>query len=384
MANLSVDFCGVSFPNPLVLSAGFPTGNGSRKGLRLMAEGGAGGVTSRSIFTEPYNPTARVRPRYVFDGGNLIHYDGKYESAAKFLYEELPAAHVEGIPVIVSILGKNMDNYETLGALCDKSPFVDIIEVNVSCPGMEEFGANIATRPNISQQPELVEAILSKVRKVTSKPLMAKLSATADNIGVSAQAAVSGGANAISAINTIPNAMSAIDLKAGRAKLPLLGAYGGPGIKPLALGAVCLIKKAVDVPILGIGGVTTWQDAIEMIMAGATLVGMGGAPLLHGSAVFKKVANGMSSFMDENGYKSVSEMCGLIPPHIYTLGELPDFDVRIKMDRDKCTDCGICKDTCSFEAIDSSIDPAVDTNKCTSCGLCTYACQQGALSIERL
>ncbi len=384
MADLSVEFCGFKFPNPIILASGYPTGHiGSGPMLKMMAEAGAGGVTARSVFVDKVDVGLKLRPKYGIDGHNLVHFDAVYETGSEFFGKQAESAKVAGIPLIASLLGKSVNDYHVLGEMADKSPFVDIIEVNVSCPGTEHFGTKIdMVRPNVSQMPELVEEILHTVRKTTSKPLIAKLSVQADNMGATAKAAVAGGANALAAINTLPNTLAAIDIETGKPGLPILGVYGGAGLRHLAMGSVVQIRKAVSAPVLGIGGVFTWRDALEMIMAGASLVGLGTATLLHGSAIFRKITSGIEKFMDSHSYERVEDMCGIALPHVYTLEDVPEFDLVAHINADDCTRCGICLEVCAYEAIQIEPEPVVNGDKCVACSLCRNICPPEAIILS--
>ena len=381
MADLSVEFCGFKFPNPIILASGYPPGNsGSGLTLKSMAESGAGGVTARTVLIEKSDAGLNIRPRYAVDGHHLLHFDGVTETAAEFFEKQAGIAKVESVPLIASIFGNSLDDFHTLGAMADKSKAVDIIEVNVSCPALEHFRtAYKMHRPNISQMPDLVQDILRNVRAATGKPLIAKLSIQADNLGETAQAAVAGGADALAAVNTLPNGLAAIDIETGKPGLPLLGPYGGVGLRHLAMGAVVQIRKAVSQPVLGIGGVFTWRDAVEMIMAGASLVGQASAVLLQGRSIFKEMTSGLDKFMDGHNYARVSDMCGLALPHVYTPENMPEFDLVAHINGEDCTGCGLCLEVCAYEAIDIEPEPVIDEEKCVACALCRNICPAKAI-----
>jgi dihydroorotate dehydrogenase subfamily 1 len=383
MVDLSVEFCGFKFRNPVILASGYPTGNiGSGQTLKMMAEAGAGGITARSVFVDKVDVGLKLRPKYGIDGHDLVHFDAIYETASEFFGKQAEISKVEGVPLIASILGKSVDDFRILGEMADKCDPVDIIEVNVSCPGTEHFNVKIdMVRPNVSQMPELVEEILRTVRDTTSKPLIAKLSAQADNMAETARAAVAGGANAIAGINTLPNTLAAIDIETGKPGLPILGAFGGAGLRHLAMGAVVQIRKAVSVPVLGIGGVFTWQDVVEMIMAGASLVGMATAPLLRGAAIFEEIIPDLEKFMESHGYTTVDDMCGIALPHVYTLEDVPEFDLVANIDIDECTSCGTCLEVCAYGAIELEPEPVVIEDNCVACSLCRNICPSEAVSL---
>jgi dihydroorotate dehydrogenase subfamily 1 len=381
MTDLSVEFCGFKFPNPIVLASGYPPGNsGSGIILKRMAEAGAGGITARTVLAEKSEVGKSIRPRYSVDGKHLLHFDGITEAPGEFFGKQDKIAKVDGVPLIASIFGNSVDDFYNLGKMADQSPAIDIIEVNVSCPALEHFAMQYKMhRPNISQMPELVEDILRAVRKTTKKPLIAKLSIQADNLGVTAKAAVAGGADALAVTNTLPNGLAAIDIETGKPGLPLLGPYGGIGLRHLAMGAVIQIRKAVSEPVLGIGGVFTWRDAVEMIMAGASLVGSASAVLIRGPAVFKEMTSGMEKFMVSHNYSRVQDMCGIALPHVYTLQNIPDFDVVAHINKEDCTQCGQCLEVCAYNAIQIEPEPVIDEDKCVVCTLCRNICPADAV-----
>ncbi len=380
MADLSVEFCGFKFPNPIVLASGYPSGHvGSGPTLRKIAEAGAGGVTARSVFMDKVEIGLKLKPKFAIDRNNLVHFDAVYEAAADFFASQVMIAKLEGVPLIVSLSGKSVEDYGLMGEMADNSP-ADIIEVDVSCPGLELFGPKVyVPRPNMSQMPELVEDILRVVAKATSKPLMAKLSVQSDNLGETAQAAVAGGADSVGATNSLPNALAAIDIENGKPEFPMIGALGGAGLRHLALGAVVQMRKAVSVPVYGIGGVFTWRDAVEMIMAGASLVGLGTAALLRGPAIFKEMTAGIEKFMDSHNYVRVQDMCGIALPHIYALKDVPESDLVAHINSDDCNQCELCLEVCAYNAIEIEPEPVIDEEKCVACALCRNICPTDAI-----
>ena len=381
MPDLSVEFCGFKFPNPIILSSGYPTGHvGSGVTLKKIGKSGAGGVTARSVFVDKVEIGLKLKPKYAIDRNNLVHFDAIYEKASEFFDKQADIAKVDGVPFIASLSGKSVDDYRIMGEMADKSPSTDIIEVDVSCPGLELFGPQIyVPRPNMSQMPELVEDIMRAVRKTTGKPLMAKLSVQADNMGETARAAVAGGADSVGATNSLSNALAAIDIETGKPEFPILGALGGAGLRHLAMASVVQMRKAVSVPVYGIGGVFTWRDAVEMIMAGASLVGLGTASLLRGPAIFREMTSGIEKFMDSHNYARVQDMCGIALPHVYTLKEVPEIDLVARINADACTLCGLCLEVCAWEAIELEPEPVVIEDKCVACSLCRNICQPEAV-----
>lgn len=291
MTSLAVEFCGVKFANPLVLASGIlgVTGAGLK---RVVEEGGAGGVTSKSVWLEAHsghpNPTIICNEHWMLNAVGLP--DAGIEKAREELgwYRDNCSA-----PLIASIVAYKISDFEKLAAEITRIK-PDLIEVNISCPNVEdEFGSPFACDPKAAAN------VTGAVRKKTALPVVVKLSPNVGNIGAVARAVVEAGADGICAINTAgPGLILNLDTAQ-----PVLhnkvGGISGYALKPLALRCVYDISRAVKVPIIGTGGVYSGEDALEMMMAGATLVGVGTAAYVHGQGVFKKIAAEMRSWLSE-------------------------------------------------------------------------------------
>lgn len=301
--DLSVKFCGVKFKNPLVLASGILGVTGSS--LKRAADNGAGGVTTKSIWLKPHvghpNPVIIVNEHYMMNAVGLP--DAGIEKAR----EELPG-WIEKIktPVIASVVaGTVKDFVETAEEVEKLGPA--LIELNISCPNVEdELGRPFACDENMAM--EVTRKVKACVKKV---PLIVKLSPNVAGVGSIANAVEAAGADAICMGNTAGPGM-AIDINA---RQPILankvGGISGPAIKPLMVRCVYEVFKAVEIPIIGLGGVTTGEDAIEMTMAGATLVGIGTGVHYRGVEVFGKVAEEMKGWMKKNGVKDLAEIRGV-------------------------------------------------------------------------
>jgi dihydroorotate dehydrogenase (NAD+) catalytic subunit len=305
MADLSVEFCGVKFRNPLVLASGVLGVTGDS--LRYVIECGAGGVTSKSVWLEPHkghsNPTMIANEHWFMNAVGLP--DGGLEKAMDELGGFIKTGEA---PLIVNIVGgKKADFLAIAERIGEIKP--ELIEVNMSCPNVEnEFGKPFAC--SVLDAADLTR----EVKKFfPSIPVAVKLSPNVPNIGEIAKACADAGADGITAINTVGPGMAIdIDMRA-----PILankvGGLSGPAIQPIALKCVNDIYKAVSIPIIATGGVITGRDAIAMMMAGGTLVGVGSAVYYRGSEVFGKIAKEMSEWCDENGVKDLTEIIGCVP-----------------------------------------------------------------------
>ena len=300
---LKTTFLGIALKNPLVLASGVLGTSASL--MERAAREGAGAVTSKSA-----GPTARsghANPVTLAWGNSVINAIGLTNPGCQ---EELPILietkkrlNALGVPLFASIFAGTVEEFgEVAKVIAQAEP--DLIEVNISCPNVasdfgEPFSANAAS----------AAAVTRSVRAAVSIPISVKLAPNVPNLAQIAKAVVAEGANAITAINTVPAML--IDAYAGRPVLKnKTGGLSGLAIKPIALRAVWELSQAVSVPIIGTGGVTTGLDAAEMIMAGASLVGVGSAVVNDGPAVFARIARELGEFMQLEGYQSLEEMSG--------------------------------------------------------------------------
>ena len=301
MSNISVKFINQEFTNPTVLASGFL--GMSAASLQMVARSGAGAVTAKSITLEPRkghpNPTV-----LAFDKG-IINAVGLANEGIKEAEEEIKAyLKKKSLPLLVSIAGSKASEYKDLASkVTSLNP--DYIEVNISCPNVEsEFGRPFACSVDDAAK------VTRGVKEASTVPVVVKLSPNVDNISSIAKAVEDAGADAICAINTIGPGML-IDIKARKPILAnKVGGVSGPAIKPMAIRCVYDIYKQVKIPIIGTGGVTTWEDAVAMMMAGATAVGIGSAIYYKEVGVFKEIANGLEKYVKDQGLESIRDIIG--------------------------------------------------------------------------
>ena len=302
MANLSVKFCDVTFENPTVLASGILGVTASS--LKNVVRNGAGGVTTKSIWLTEHighkNPTMFGTESYFLNAVGLS--DAGIEKAKEETFPEYNKD--KPAPIIANIVAYSMDDFEKLTqeiTTCDP----DIIEVNISCPNVDDkYGKPFSC---VAAQANKVTAL---VRENTDKPIVIKLTPNVPNIVEIAEACKEAGADGFCLINTLSGMGIDIDLR-----MPILtnksGGVSGPAIKPIAVKAVHDVYKATKMPIIGTGGITTGEDAIEIMMAGATLVGMGTMVYYRGVEGFGEVAKEMNDWCDKNGVKNLDEIIGV-------------------------------------------------------------------------
>jgi len=299
---LSTILAGVKLQNPTVLASGIRGVTGSS--LVYMAKQGAGALTTKSISLKERkgHPTPVMA---TYEQG-IINAVGLSNPGAEEALPEIEYAVAKSqVPVITSIFASTITEFGKVAEIVAKANPA-AIEVNISCPNVEdEFGRPFACDPGIST------VVIQKIKKVTSLPVFAKLTPNVNNIGEIAMAAEKGGADGITAINTAGPGMI-IDIESATPVLSnKVGGISGPAIKPLAVRCVYDIHKATKLPIIGTGGVNSGRDAVEMIMAGASAVGLGSAVYYRGPDVFKQVSSEIEEFMLKEGYKSIEEMRGV-------------------------------------------------------------------------
>jgi dihydroorotate dehydrogenase (NAD+) catalytic subunit len=219
-----------------------------------------------------------------------------------FIRDKIPFLRTVDTPVIVNIYGNSLEEYGELAERIDKIPEVMGLEVNISCPNVRQGGIIFGTDPRAAQE------VVNLVRNATIKPVIVKLSPNVTNIVEMAQACQEAGADALSLINTLTG--MAVDLKKRRPVLAnVTGGLSGPAIKPIALRMVWQVAKAVNLPVIGIGGITSATDALEFIVAGATAIQVGTASFLDPKAS-QTIASDMERYLTENGIASIREMIG--------------------------------------------------------------------------
>ena len=295
--------CGLLLANPVMTAAG-TFGYGTEiEDEHLFDIQKLGAVVCKGTTLEPKK--GNLQPRLVETASGLLNSIGLQNiGVAALIREKAPIWVKWRVPVIVNIAGETISDYAKLAMRLDGVAGISGLEVNISCPNIKaggaEFGAN----------PDSAAAVTRAVRKATSLPILVKLAPNTSDISRVAVAVAEAGADAISLINTLRG--MAIDIHRRRSVLGnITGGLSGPAIKPVALSMVYQVAGVVDIPVVGCGGITTAQDAIEFIMAGASAVQVGTASFANPS-VFLDILKGIKQFMQKEGIKDVSEFIGVV------------------------------------------------------------------------
>lgn len=298
--NLAVNLGGLTMKNPVTTASGtFAAGMEYSDFVDVSA---LGAVTTKGVSLNGWEGNASPRIAEV-PSGMLNSIGLQNPGVAHLKSEELPWLREQGATTIVNVSGHTFDEYvQVIEALADAP--VDAYEVNISCPNVDAGGMTLGTHvPS-------VEKVVSLCREATSRPLIVKLTPNVTDITEIARAAEASGADAISLINTLLG--MAIDVKRRRPVLArVVGGFSGPAVKPVALRMVWQCSKAVSVPILGMGGVTTGTDAVEFMLAGATAVAVGTANFMNPQATVD-VIDGIIDYCEEQGVNDVNDLIGAL------------------------------------------------------------------------
>ena len=296
MADLSVSLCGITMKNPVTVASG--TFGSGREYDEFIDVSRLGAVTTKGVSLTPWegNPVPRIAetPSGMMNAVGLQN-----PGIEEFLKTDIPFLRQKDTRIIVNVCGHSVQDYVGVVERLQDEP-VDLLEINVSCPNIKEGGIAFGV------DPKQLCFVTQEIKKKAKQPIMMKLSPNVTDIKEMARAAVEGGADALSLINTLTGMQ--IDIYKRRfAVANRTGGVSGPAIRPIALRMVYDVCHTVDVPVVGMGGISGWEDAVAFIMAGATMISVGTAnfrdPLAAG-----KIIDGIGQFMDREGIKDLSEI----------------------------------------------------------------------------
>ena len=296
--NLAVEIAGVKFKNPVTCASGtFGSGAEYEEFVPLDA---LGAVTTKGVSNLPWegNPSPRLAETW---GGMLNAIGLQNPGIDLFIKRDIPHLVEAGAHIIVNVCGRTIEDYvEVVERLSDQP--VSLLEINVSCPNVKAGGIAFG------QNPDALYEITKAVKEKAAQPIVMKLSPNVTDITEMARAASAGGSDALSLINTITGMK--IDIHRRRFALAnRTGGLSGPAIKPVAVRMIYQVRQAVDLPIIGMGGVMSGEDAIELMMAGATMVSVGTANFRDPRATLS-VLEGIRAYMDTYGIEDVHEIIG--------------------------------------------------------------------------
>lgn len=298
--NMKVDIAGVEWNNPVTVASG--TFGSGAEFADFVDLNRLGAVTTKGVANIPWagNPTPRVAETY---GGMMNAVGLQNPGIDVFCERDIPFLRRFDTKIIVNVCGKSAEDYcEVVERLAGED--VDMLEINISCPNVKEGGIAFG------QNPKAAEEITKAVKKYAKQPVIMKLSPNVTSIAEMAKAVEAGGADAISLINTLTGMKVDINRKAF-VLANKTGGVSGPGIHAIAVRMVYEAANAVSVPIIGMGGIASAEDAIEMLLVGASAISVGTANF-YDPAVTMKVVDGIEKYMKEQGFETVADMVGIV------------------------------------------------------------------------
>ncbi|MDA3939940.1 MAG: 4Fe-4S binding protein [Spirochaetia bacterium] len=352
---------GIKLQSPFILGSG-PLSYGA-KGLIRAHNAGAGAVVTKTIRD---NPAVNPFPHMAVSGKNSMINAEEWSDipGSEWVAKEIPEAKKAGVVVIASIGHTPLEAKNWVGKVSKAG--ADIIEL-------------------VSYERDTILPMLKKAKLLTKKPVLVKISPNwVDAVGIALEA-LEAGADGITAIDSIGPVLR-IDIKTGK---PLIGGGNGFGwltgssIKPITLRYVAEISSATDKPVIGLGGVTKAEDAVEMLMAGASAVGICTAPIVKGVEYISKLNVKLEKLITELGYNNSADLSGLSHKYLNSAANNKKFDFIYNPE--SCTECMACVKACAYEARTlSSKNMSLDTDLCRYCGLCFSVCPNGSLRPDYL
>lgn len=359
MADLKVKLCGIELKNPVMPAAGPPVRNADA--VLACAKGGAGILVTKTISVKG---ALVPRPCMQEISGGFMNTELWSElPPEEWIENEYSRCQKAEMPIIISI-GYTKDDIEQL--VPKVAPFANALEISTHYTGKDI-------------QP-IVDSL--KAAKKGGKPVFMKISPGIPDVSGYAKRLEDEGADGFVAINSVGPCLH-IDIETG---LPFMGSKAGYGwlsgkaIKPIAVRHVYEIANAVSVPVIGAGGISSGEDAIEMMMAGASAVQICTAAILEGPSIYGRVAGQVNSWLDEHNISSVRDIKGM------TYKKMSNRNVRTNavcpvIDKSKCISCGKCMKSCAYQAIHIEDSAVIDDAKCFGCGLCVTRCPRNAIKL---
>lgn len=398
MVDLSIDCAGIKSPNPFWLASAPPANSGYQ--VCKAFEQGWGGAVWKTIGAPVMNTCNRYggidyNGQKLFGLNNIeLISDRSIDANLKEIADTKKLWPDRAVVVSLMVESKREVWHEIVKRTIDTG--ADGIELNYGCPhGMSERGMGAA----VGQVPEYCSMITSWVTEVSTIPVLVKLTPNISDIRFPARAAKEGGAHGISAINTI-NTIMGVDLDTLELRPSINGkgghgGYAGPAVKPIALNMISQIATdpQVNLPISGIGGISTWRDAAEFILLGSTSVQICTAVMHYGFRIINDLTEGLANWMEEKGFNHITDFRGKSLTRISDFGNLNLlFKSVARIDEKKCIRCNVCYIACEDSAhqcidlvpVNGTVQPRVREEDCVGCALCSLVCPvDSCITMER-
>lgn len=392
---LKTDLCGIPIENPFLLSSSVVASTYDMCARAF--EAGWAGAAFKTICSLDIHEASPRFSAIKGISGEIIGFKNIEQLSDHSVAENMAIFRTlkQNYPtkfILASIMGKDEAEWEELAGLCEQNG-ADAVELNFSCPNMAEGGLG----SDIGQLPELVERFTRAAKRGCKIPVLAKLTPNVASMIPAGEAAKRGGADGIAAINTIksitgvnPHTLVAAPAVHGQSAL---GGYSGNAVKPIALRFIAELardKELSGMHISGMGGIETWQDALEFILLGSGSVQVTTAVMQYGYRIINDLTSGLNYYLVEKGYNSVSELVGLAADTVSGSTDVLERDTVLfpKFDHSKCIGCGRCFISCSdggHSAIKQGEDgkPKLDGSKCVGCHLCLLVCPERAIGTAK-
>ncbi|MDO4417943.1 MAG: NAD-dependent dihydropyrimidine dehydrogenase subunit PreA [Eubacteriales bacterium] len=392
---LRTDLCGIPLENPFLLSSSVVSSTYDMCARAF--EAGWAGAAFKTICSFEIHEASPRFSAITGDNGSIIGFKNIEQlsdhSVAENMeiFRRLKTDYPEKF-ILASIMGQDEAEWEELARLCDENG-ADAVELNFSCPNMKDEGLG----SDIGQVPELVELFTSAARRGTKKPVLAKLTPNVAVMSPAAEAALRGGADGIAAINTIKSITSVnphtyVSAPAVRG-MSAVGGYSGSAVRPIALRFIAEMGQnpaLAGMHLSGMGGIETWQDALEFLLLGAGTVQVTTAVMQYGYRIIDDLKTGLALYLAEKGFKNVRDIVGLGLDSVSSTTDVLERDTILfpKFHHDRCIGCGRCEISCAdggHQAIRLSEErrPKLDGSKCVGCHLCVLVCPQRAITPGR-
>ncbi len=396
MADLTTNFAGITSPNPFWLASAPPTNMGSM--VERAFDAGWGGAVWKTLGEPIVNVSSRLAA--IDNGSNRmiglnnieLITDRSLDVNLKEIAECKKKYPKHTLIISLMVESKREAWHEIVKKSQDTG--ADGFELNFGCPhGMSERGMGAA----MGQVPEYTCMVTEWVKEVSDLPVIVKLTPNVTDIVPPARAAVKGGADALSLINTI-NSIIGVDIDTmipypNVNGMAAHGGYCGPAVKPIALNMVSELGRdeEVNIPISGIGGISDWRDAVEFLLLGANNVQVCTAVMHYGYRIVEDMIDGLNNYLDEKGFASVHDIIGKSVERVTDWGNLDlNYDVVARVNNEHCIKCNLCYVACEDGAhqcfrFDENKYPVVDEPECVGCNLCALVCPSpGAISMVRI
>lgn len=396
MADLNVEFAGIKFKNPVLAASAEPTLDINL--MREVIETGAGGLVAKSVSSAEgmrklsrYSSWRYLNEKHEVARGKVPRLFTFYGRAGatllpprewmKVLKEVKKIADAEGTVLIGSVLGPHIEDWVEQAKMMEDIG-IEIIELNFGCPHPYSMRLGAKTGMEIGQDIELSSEIVKAVTNAVSIPIIAKCTPQIPDVVEMAQVMKDSGAAGVTLFNRFVGFV--VDVETGKPLLSGWAGVGGPWVKPLTLRWVSKVHAAMDTfPISGSNGPYDWKDVAEFMMSGATTVQLCSVIMLKGIGYLKEVIAGLNEFLDRKGYKSVNDIIGtaaksaLLYDEIYELGRSKAIILE-----EKCTMCGLCPESCFYDAIETDEEKVWVNENCIGCGICLSICPFDAIELS--